>query len=70
MVVHEVGTASVLATHVSPGDHKIAIDDEDVSRMNLKEITTIMVRKSEFERVLVLTLLAAPKIAVARVSYS
>ena len=58
-VVSGVRTASVLATKVSPGDRIIAIDDEDVSQMNVKEITTIMARKSEFERVL--TLLAAPK---------
>lgn len=58
-VVSGVRTASVLATQVSPGDRIIAIDDEDVSQMNVKEITTIMARKSEFERVL--TLLAAPK---------
>jgi C-terminal processing protease CtpA/Prc len=58
-VVSGVRTASVLATQISPGDRIIAIDDEDVSQMNVKEITTIMARKSEFERVL--TLLAAPK---------
>lgn len=58
-VVSGVRTASVLATQVNPGDRIIAIDDEDVSQMNVKEITTIMARKSEFERVL--TLLAAPK---------
>jgi len=58
-VVSGVRTASVLATQICPGDRIIAIDDEDVSQMNVKEITTIMARKSEFERVL--TLLAAPK---------
>jgi C-terminal processing protease CtpA/Prc len=58
-VVSGVRTASVLATQISPGDRIIAIDDEDVSQMNVKEITTIMTRKSEFDRVL--TLLAAPK---------
>jgi Cu/Ag efflux protein CusF len=57
-VVHGLDVASVI----------IAIDDEDVSQMNFKEITMIMARKSEFERVL--TLLAAPKIAVAKVTYS
>jgi hypothetical protein len=59
-VVSGVRTSSVLAQQVSPGDRIIAIDDEDVSQMNVKEITTIMARKSEFERVL--TLLAAPKL--------
>ena len=58
---------SVLATQVSPGDHIIAIDDEDVSQKNVKEITTIMARDSEFERVL--TLFEAPKIDVARVLF-
>lgn len=58
-VVSGVRTSSVLAEQVSPGDRIIEIDDEDVSQMNVKEITTIMSRKCEFERVLVL--LAAPK---------
>ncbi len=58
-VVSGVRTSSVLADQVSPGDRIIAIDEEDVSQMNVKEITTIMARKSEFERVLVL--LVAPK---------
>lgn len=58
-VVSGVRTSSVLAEQVSPGDRIIAIDEEDVSQMNVKEITTIMARKSEFERVLVL--LTAPK---------
>ena len=53
-VVSGVRTSSVLAEQVSPGDRIIAIDGEDVSQMNVKEITTIMARKSEFERVLVL----------------
>ena len=43
-----------------PGDRILKIDGEDVSQMNVKEITTIMARKSEFERVLVL--LATPKV--------
>jgi hypothetical protein len=59
-VVSGVRTSSVLAEQVSPGDRIIEIDDEDVSQMNVKEITTIMSRKCEFERVLVL--LAAPKV--------
>ncbi|KAL3826679.1 hypothetical protein ACHAXA_001202 [Cyclostephanos tholiformis] len=59
-VVSGVRTSSVLADKVSPGDRIIAIDGEDVSQMNVKEITTIMARKSEFERVLVL--LATPKV--------
>ena len=59
-VVSGVRTSSVLAEQVSPGDRIVAIDGEDVSQMNVKEITTIMARKSEFERVLVL--LATPKV--------
>ena len=53
-VVSGVRTSSVLAEQVSPGDRIIAIDGEDVSQMNVKQITTIMASKSEFERVLVL----------------
>ena len=37
---------SVLASQVSPGDRIIAIDDEDVSQMNVKEITRITARKT------------------------
>jgi C-terminal processing protease CtpA/Prc len=59
-VVSGVRTSSILAEQVSPGDRIVAIDGEDVSQMNVKEITTIMARKSEFERVLVL--LATPKV--------
>lgn len=51
-VVSGVRTSSVLADKVSPGDRIIAIDGEDVSRMTVSEITTIMARKSEFERIL------------------
>lgn len=51
-VVSGVRTSSVLAEKISPGDRIIAIDGEDVSRMTVSEITTIMARKSEFERTL------------------
>jgi len=57
-VVSGVRTSSVLADSVHPGDRIVAIDGEDVSRMTVSEITTIMARKSEFERVL--TVLTAP----------
>ena len=53
-VVSGVRTSSVLADRVSPGDRIVEIDGEDVSRMNVREITTIMARKAEFERVLVI----------------
>ena len=49
----------VLADKISPGDRIIAIDGEDVSRMTVSEITTIMARKGDFERVL--TVLTTPK---------
>jgi len=51
-VVSGVRTSSVLVEKISPGDRIIAIDGEDVSRMTVSEITTIMARKSEFERIL------------------
>ena len=58
-VVSGVRTSSVLADKISPGDRIVAIDGEDVSRMTVSEITTIMARKSEFERTL--TVLSTPK---------
>jgi PDZ domain-containing secreted protein len=51
-VVSGVRTSSVLAEKISPGDRIVAIDGEDVSRMTVSEITTIMARKSEFEQTL------------------
>jgi hypothetical protein len=61
-VVSGVRTTSVLAEKVSPGDRIIAIDGEDVSRMTVSEITTIMARKSEFERTL--TVLTTPQLSI------
>lgn len=58
-VVSGVRTTSVLAGKISPGDRIVAIDGEDVSRITVSEITTIMARKSEFDRQL--TVLLAPK---------
>jgi hypothetical protein len=58
-VVSGVRTSSVLAEKISPGDRIIAIDGEDVSRMTVSEITTIMSRKSDYERIL--TILTTPK---------
>jgi hypothetical protein len=57
-VVSGVRTSSVLADKISPGDRIVAIDGEDVSLMTVSEITTIMARKSEFERTL--TVLTTP----------
>ena len=58
-VVSGVRTSSVLADKVSPGDRIVAIDGEDVSLMTVSEITTIMARKSDFERTL--TVLRTPR---------
>lgn len=51
-VVSGVRTTSALADRVSPGDRIIEIDGEDVSRMTVSEITAIMTRKHDYERVL------------------
>ncbi len=58
-VVSGVRTTSVLANRISPGDRIVSIDGEDVSRMTVPEITAIMARKSDFERVL--TVLKSPQ---------
>lgn len=58
-VVSGVRTTSVLANDITPGDRIIAIDGEDVSRMTVTEITAIMARKNDFERLL--TVLTTPK---------
>ena len=58
-VVSGVRTSSVLAEKISPGDRIVAIDGEDVSLMTVSEITTIMARKSDFERAL--TILTTPR---------
>lgn len=51
-VVSGVRTTSALADRISPGDRIIEIDGEDVSRMAVSEITNIMARQNDFERVL------------------
>ena len=51
-VVSGVRTTSVLANKITPGDRIIAIDGEDVNTMTVSEITAIMARKNDFERVL------------------
>eukprot|EP00578_Thalassiosira_sp_NH16_P008286 CAMPEP_0181111352 /NCGR_PEP_ID=MMETSP1071-20121207/19226_1 /TAXON_ID=35127 /ORGANISM="Thalassiosira sp., Strain NH16" /LENGTH=1073 /DNA_ID=CAMNT_0023195233 /DNA_START=103 /DNA_END=3322 /DNA_ORIENTATION=+ len=50
--VSAVRSESVLAGKVHVGDIFVSIDGENVTRMNSKEITNIMARKAEFERVL------------------
>eukprot|EP00934_Nitzschia_sp_Nitz4_P004536 Nitzschia sp. Nitz4//scaffold15_size197535//39930//45803//NITZ4_001562-RA/size197535-processed-gene-0.9-mRNA-1//1//CDS//3329537667//4526//frame0 len=58
-VVSGVRSSSVLVEKISPGDRIIAIDGEDVSRMTVSEITTIMSRKADYDRTL--TVLTTPK---------
>jgi len=50
--VSAVRSESVLAGKVHVGDIFVSIDGEDVTQMNPKEITNVMARKAEFERVL------------------
>ena len=50
--VSAVRSESVLAGKVHVGDVFVSIDGEDVSNLNSKEITIIMARKSESERLL------------------
>jgi len=59
--VSAVRSESVLAGKVHVGDRFASIDGEDVSRMNSKEITTIMARKSDFEREIVFVPLQSTK---------
>ena len=49
-VVSGVRTTSALADKIFPGDRIIAIDGEDVSRMAVTEITSIMSRKGDYDR--------------------
>ena len=58
-VVSGVRTSSVLVDKISPGDRIVGIDGEDVSRMTVSEITTIMSRKADYERTL--TVLTMPQ---------
>jgi hypothetical protein len=58
-VVSGVRASSALVDKIMPGDRIIAIDGEDVSRMSVSEITTIMSRKAEYDRTL--TILTIPK---------
>ena len=57
--VSAVRSTSVLAGQVHVGDVFVGIDGEDVTLMNSKEITSIMARKSEFQRELRLRPLAS-----------
>lgn len=60
-VVSGVRTSSVLVDRISPGDRIVAIDGEDVSRMTVSEITTIMSRKAEYERRLTVMTASGPQ---------
>lgn len=51
--VSAVRSESVLAGKVHVGDRFVSIDGEDVSGMNSREITSVMARKAEFQRVIV-----------------
>ena len=53
-VISSVLPISVLSELVSPGDRILEIDEEDVSQINMTEISEIITRKFEFERKLVL----------------
>ena len=58
-VVSGVRSNSALVDRITPGDRIVAIDGEDVSLMTVSEITTIMARKADFERIL--TVLTTPR---------
>mmetsp|Transcript_3453 Transcript_3453/g.6155 ORF Transcript_3453/g.6155 Transcript_3453/m.6155 type:complete len:758 (-) Transcript_3453:136-2409(-) len=49
-MVSTIHTCSRLVKQISPGDRIIAIDGEDVSGMDVKEVKSIIARKIEFER--------------------
>lgn len=63
-VVSGVRSSSALCDKVFPGDRIIMIDGEDVSRMTVSEITTVMARKTEFERTL--TIMTTPTTGPSR----
>jgi len=51
--ISAVRSESVLAGKVHVGDRFVSIDGEDVSGMNSREITSVMSRKADFQRVIV-----------------
>lgn len=51
--VSAVRSESVLAGKVHVGDRFVSIDGEDVSGMNSREITAVMARKADYQRVIV-----------------
>jgi hypothetical protein len=54
VVVGRLRMSSVMANQVCPGDRIVAIDDEDVSHMSTQEIASIMARKNDDDKVLVI----------------
>jgi len=58
-IVSGVRPTSTLVDLISTGDRIIAVDGEDVSHMNVSELTTIMTRKSDFDRKL--TVISLPQ---------
>ena len=59
-VVVAVNPVNASVVQVSPGDQITAIDGEDVSQLNSYDVTTILNKKRDSERVL--TLLYSPQI--------
>lgn len=53
-VVGRLRVSSAMASQVCPGDRIVAIDDEDVSQMSVQEILSIMTRKNDNDKVLVI----------------
>merc|ERR1712150_158213 len=60
-IVSGVRNSSPLFERIFPGDRIVGIDGEDVSRMTVSEITTIMARKGEFERILTVLTTVKPQ---------
>ncbi len=53
-VVGMLRVSSGMANQICPGDRIVAIDDEDVSQMSVEEILSIMTRKNDNDKVLVI----------------
>eukprot|EP00984_Skeletonema_dohrnii_P025825 scaffold15009_cov79-Skeletonema_dohrnii-CCMP3373.AAC.1 len=53
-VVGRLRISSVMANQVCPGDRIVAIDDEDVRHMSVQKISSIMARKTDEDKVLVI----------------
>ena len=53
-VVGRLRISSVMANQICPGDRIRAIDDQDVSQMSVQEISSILARKNDDDKVLVI----------------